>query len=134
MFAFSTKQKKPVLLLVEDNFYFRNLLCEILGESFRIYTAGNGLEALMLMKSKVQPDAIITDILMPEMDGFDFIKNLKTSGHFQHIPVYIISGTDSSNVKHAFKNYRIEDIFMKPFNPQTLLDKLRQKFSTVAAN
>ena len=92
-------------------------LVESLGLNFR--EAENGLEALEALKQE-RPDVIISDLVMPEMDGFELTEAIKTSSDFRQIPVIIIS--THSDVRYIFKALRLgaDDYLTKPANKEML--------------
>jgi PAS domain S-box-containing protein len=84
-------QGKPRILFVEDEETLRSYLAEELSDEYIVDTAGNGIEALKaVMRSK--PDLIVTDIVMPEMDGVELLKTLRGEPSTQGLPVLLISG------------------------------------------
>jgi CheY-like chemotaxis protein len=94
--AVAAPRRAPVLL-VEDDVAIRNSL----GEAFRedgvdVATAGNGLEALGLLRSGLRPSAIVLDLMMPVMDGWDFRHEQLRDPALKDIPVVVISATGFS--------------------------------------
>ena len=82
---------KPRILFVEDEETLRSYLADELSDEYIVDTAGNGIEALKaVMRSK--PDLIVTDIVMPEMDGVELLKTLRSEPSTQGLPVLLISG------------------------------------------
>jgi CheY-like chemotaxis protein len=79
-------------LVVDDSMLIRHSVCRFLEErGFAVESAANGLEALEILKT-VLPDVIVTDIVMPQMDGSELITKLKASPTTARIPVVIIAG------------------------------------------
>jgi CheY-like chemotaxis protein len=82
----------PVALVVDDSMLIRHTVCRFLEQrGFAVESATNGMEALDLLKT-VLPDVIITDLLMPKMDGRELISNLKAMPQTAQIPVVILAG------------------------------------------
>ena len=82
---------KPRILLVEDEIPLRGHLARVLSDEYIVDTAGNGKEALeSVMRSP--PALVVTDIVMPELDGIELLKALRSTHHTQMIPVLLISG------------------------------------------
>ena len=111
---------KKKILLVDDIREFRNLLRILLLKNYDIKIAGNGLEALAVLHEGYIPDIIVTDILMPEIDGKIFVSQLKASGAFRHIPVIIVSSIDNSTERIQLLKAGADDFLIKPFNPEEL--------------
>lgn len=95
-----------VALVVDDSMLIRHTVCRFLQErGFAAEAASNGLEALEILKT-VLPDVIITDLLMPKMDGDELIENLKASVKTAGIPIVVLKGKDSSGA-HPLANAAI---------------------------
>lgn len=97
------------------------LLENFLSQSFNVVVMGNGKEAFDWLQSGQIPALIIADINMPEMDGYEFVKSLKTSGYFRDIPIIMLSGNDSSTERVKFLRLGARDYLVKPFNPEELM-------------
>jgi len=82
---------KPRILLVEDETLLRGHLARVLSDEYTVDTAGNGQEALESVMSS-PPALVVTDIVMPELDGIELLKALRSTHHTQMIPVLLISG------------------------------------------
>ena len=82
---------KPRILFVEDEATLRSYLAEALSDEYIVDTAGNGIEALKAVIRR-KPDLIVTDIVMPEMDGVELLRTLRSEPGTQALPVLLISG------------------------------------------
>ncbi len=128
---------KPVLLVVEDNTDVMNYIVEVLREDFKILQAANGREGLDLSVESV-PDLIISDVMMPVMDGFAFCEAVKNHVLTSHIPVILLTAKSQSADRIEGYNHQADDYLTKPFIPQELRvrvtnlitsrRKLREKF------
>ena len=112
---------KSHILIIDDD----NAMCELLEKMFkkkyRVTTLGDGMEATEWLLNGKFPDLIITDIDMPNIDGYEFIRNIKNSGYYGDIPVIVISGYDSKEQKLDCLKCGVYEYFVKPFNPRDLL-------------
>jgi len=87
-----TAGRKPRLLLVEDSAFFRALMVPILGAAgYEVTLAENAPRALRLREGGFRPDAIISDIEMPEMDGFTFVEEVRSGGPWAGLPVIALT-------------------------------------------
>ena len=122
----TSNTNKPTILLVEDNTQLRNYIQLILQERYNVITAENGKEALEAIKpsSKQTIQLILSDIMMPVMDGFELLDQLKSSDTFCHIPVVML--TARSNAKDKLKALRIgvDDYILKPFQEEELMARI----------
>ncbi len=96
----ATRSPKPRLLFVEDEATLRDHLAERLSDDYLVDTAGNGNEALLAVL-RAKPALVVTDIVMPDMDGVELLKTLRQTPNTRSIPVLLISG-------RAAEDYRIE--------------------------
>jgi signal transduction histidine kinase/DNA-binding response OmpR family regulator/ligand-binding sensor domain-containing protein len=111
------------LLIVEDNIELLEYLTDILGKYFHIVTANNGKEALNKMDD-FYPDLIISDIMMPVMDGITFCQKVKSALATSHIPFVLL--TAKTNIENKIEGFElgIDDFIEKPFNSKLLLSRI----------
>lgn len=112
-------KEKENLLIVEDNNDLLLFLKHFLGHNFNIITANNGTEGLAAAQ-KILPDIIITDVMMPQMDGLEMTRMLKNDIQTSHIPVIIL--TAKSDIENEMEGLETgADYFLKkPFHPHQL--------------
>lgn len=132
------KSNKPLLLLVEDNSDFRQFLKGSLSQSFKVIEAVNGIEGWNLV-SKYIPDLVISDVMMPIMDGNELCAKIKTDQRTSHIPVILL--TAQSAEQHLLAGFEsgADQFVSKPFSLSVLefriasllkqRQKLQQSFS-----
>ncbi|WP_282124145.1 hybrid sensor histidine kinase/response regulator transcription factor [Algibacter mikhailovii] len=118
-----SRSKLPVLLLVEDNPDIRSFIKKGLGESYYIYEASNGKKGLE-QAIKFMPNIVITDLVMPEMDGIEFCNKLKTAQETSHIPVVILTAKLSQEKEIEGLKIGADAYLRKPFNLELLELKL----------
>ena len=96
---------KPIVLIIEDNVDVREFIAESIEESYRTMQASNGKEGLeKCLKS--MPDLVISDVMMPEIDGLEFCRQLKTNTRISHIPVILLTAKTSLEQKIEGLDYR----------------------------
>lgn len=110
---------KETLLVVEDNEDLREFLYHILSESFRVITAENGKEG-MEKAEKFQPSMIISDVVMPVMNGLEMVKQLKATQGTSHIPIVMLSSKSSVEDMTEGLLLGIDDYIPKPFSADHL--------------
>ena len=108
------------MLIADDDLGMRMLLENFFSEKFVVTVKENGLEALKWMQKGNVPDFIIVDIVMPELDGYEFIKNVRSSGYFKRVPIIMLSGLENSKEKIKCLKLGADDYMIKPFNPEEL--------------
>ena len=114
---------RPVLV-VDDEQDVLNVLSEILGSmGCKVYRASNGIKAMEIM-ANIRFDLIITDLIMPEMDGLNFLKRIKEKG--KHVPIVITAGIDPQTAMIDFKEYGISEFIKKPFTIDDVNRKLQK--------
>jgi len=93
-------EQQPVLLIVEDNADMRRYICKTLSDQYQIIEAENGQTGVTLAKETV-PDPIISDIMMPEMDGYKLCEIIKTHELTSHIPIILLTAKADRESKLA---------------------------------
>lgn len=117
------------ILLIDDNPDIRLYLKDELKEYYQVHLAENGVSGLNLALQTI-PDLIITDIMMPEMSGFEFCEMIKTNELTCHIPVLLITASTSDSNKKKGLETGADDYILKPFNVELLLLKIRNILQT----
>ena len=132
------QRQQPTLLIVEDNYRLREYLVGILSEFYNVVFADNGNDGFTMACRHV-PVIIVSDVMMPGMDGVQLLKKLKTDVHTSHIPVILL--TVKNDFTHHLESLEIgaEDYISKPFHVEHLLvrikniidnrDRLRKRYS-----
>ena len=110
---------KPILLIVEDNSDMRQYIRSILNSEYSILEAPNGVIGLEVT-NRYQPDLIISDIMMPEMDGMEFCKRVKTSFATSHIPVILLTAKSSTDTQIESYQLGADAFVVKPFDEDLL--------------
>lgn len=118
-------QPETTILMIDDNKELLWMLKDILSDEYSILTAENGEEGLVLLKQKT-PDLIITDIMMPKIDGITLIKQLKSNKHTMHIPLIILSAKNTTDEKIEGIESGADAYIPKPFNTQYLRSIIKQ--------
>jgi two-component system, chemotaxis family, chemotaxis protein CheY len=108
------------ILIVDDKPELARIVQQFLSKHYEPVIKTNGMDAFSWLEQGNIPDLIISDINMPEMDGEEFIKQLKNSGFFSKIPVIMLSSTEETGEKVKFLKLGVEDYIVKPFNPEEL--------------
>ena len=116
---------KLTLMIVEDNPDVTNYLYAILGQEYNIITARNGKEGIE-KSLEVIPDLIISDVMMPVMDGFKFCKNIKQNKRTSHIPIIILTARADHSSKLEGLESGADAYLAKPFNKEELLVRVRK--------
>ena len=113
---------KPVVLIVEDDKAIRNLITTTLEtQSYKFHTAVNGKEAIMNTAS-FNPDIVILDLGLPDMDGIDIIKKIRT---WSNVPIIVVSARSEDKDKIDALDSGADDYLTKPFSVEELLARLR---------
>ncbi len=115
----SHKKSSPLLLIVDDHEDFRNFISTLFKNSFRVITANDGETAHALVLEKL-PDLIISDVMMPKMDGFELCRLIKEDIRTSHIPVILLTAKASDESKYSGIEAGADDYISKPFNMEIL--------------
>ena len=120
------KQKKHTILLVEDNADMQVYVKEILDEIGNVRLAANGIEALKMMQESL-PDIVVTDLMMPEMDGHKLIDELRKNPKTERLPVVVLSAKALKQERLDILRIGVIDYISKPF----LTDELKFKIQNL---
>lgn len=113
------------ILIVEDDTNVRKALADyLIANGFDdVVTAVNGTEGLTCARGQ-KPDLIISDINMPQMDGYTFIQELRNDVQLKDVPVLVLTGR--GEMVDLFRLAEIHNYLIKPFEPRLLLEKVRK--------
>lgn len=123
-----TEDIRPLLLIVEDNADIRLYIEESLHEDYRIIQTCNGKEGMEQAFSKV-PDIIVSDIMMPEMDGIKMTHILKEDIRTSHIPIILLTAKTSINDQEEGYDSGADSYLTKPFSAKLLHSRIRNILS-----
>lgn len=115
----SANSLKATLLIIEDNEEIRNYMSSLFNKKYQVLEAQNGEEGIQMAKGKL-PDLIISDIIMPVMDGFVCCKEIKSYLPTAHIPVILLTAKAEDADRMHGSLQGADDYIMKPFNPELL--------------
>lgn len=117
---------EQIVLVVDDSNITRNLIEHVFKEKYKVLMAGDGKGAMDIVD--VMADsivAILLDLNMPDVDGFDVLDYFKEKGIFEKIPVCIVTGEEAPEIIGKVKTYPVSAILLKPFS--------REQISTVVS-
>jgi PAS domain S-box-containing protein len=115
---------RPLLLVVEDNPEMNRFIVENLSAEFDVRAAFDGEEGLR-QAELLNPDLIISDIMMPKMSGDQLIARLRKNSAFKHVPILILSAKANDELRLKLLEDGAQDYVMKPFAAQELLTRAR---------
>ncbi len=120
------------ILLVDDEKPWLDIMSHVLKEkSFKVMTAESGIEALKKLASTRKPDLILSDVRMPEMNGFDLYEHVRAVPQNQAIPYVFMSSIDDYDAIHVAKQLGADGYVTKPFDiddAKTTVNQLLTKF------
>lgn len=119
----SLSDEKQKILLIEDNPEIRTYLRDLLQDKFNIEEAQDGEEGLRIAR-KSQPDLILSDIMMPKMNGVDLCKTIKGEFQTSHIPVILITANLTHNIHIDSLEVGADAYLTKPFKPDVLITRI----------
>ena len=122
-------EEKTRLLIVEDNEDLLDFLVGILENEYVVTTAVNGRLGLEKVREQ-QPDFILTDVMMPEMDGLEMVHRIKNDPNISHIPIVILSAKASIDDRIEGLKAGVNDYITKPFSATYL----KQRMQNIIAN
>lgn len=115
----TTEPQKPLLLVVEDNDDIRQYISDSLGNEFEIAQSSNGKEGVEMAQERV-PDIVVSDIMMPVMDGIELTRILKNDVRTSHIPIILLTAKDTISDKEEGYDSGADSYLTKPFSAKLL--------------
>jgi len=118
---------KNKIVIVEDTSAVREEISDILMmEGFDVYEANNGVEGLKQIKN-IKPNLILTDIVMPEMNGFELFESIQKDTGINKIPVIFLSAKADKDAVDRAKKLGSGDYLIKPINPDILINTIKKR-------
>ena len=129
------EEKERSILIIEDNDELRRFLAMILRDCYHVLEAGDGRQGLEIIGREL-PDLIVSDVMMPEMDGIELLAAVKVNRDTSHIPVILLSAKASVDDRVRGLEYGADNYIAKPFNSAYLkarIESLIRQRSSLAA-
>lgn len=115
----------PLILIVDDSITVRRVTARLLErEGYRIATAADGLAALHAIAEE-KPDVVLSDIEMPQMDGFELLRNIRNNADLQGLPVIMITSRTAAKHREHAEELGSNGFLGKPYSEEALLEQLR---------
>ena len=114
----------PLLLIVEDNDDIRQYIADTFGDDYRIIQASNGEEGLQ-RACELMPDIIVSDIMMPKMNGIQLTRQLKDDIRTCHIPIILLTAKDADEDKEEGYDSGADSYLTKPFTAKLLSSRIQ---------
>ena len=118
------KLQAPTLLVVEDNEELLQLMVRLLGKEYNVLTAENGKEAVTIIENETV-ELIISDIMMPEMDGIALCRFVKSTIEYSHIPIILLTAKNKEEDKAEAYESGADAFISKPFNLSVLYARIK---------
>jgi DNA-binding NarL/FixJ family response regulator len=117
----------PLILVVDDSSTDVQIISAMLNSEYRIKVTNNGLNALAIAQRIPQPDLVLLDIIMPDMDGFEVCKQLKASPLTRDIPVIFLTAVCNESQEAKALNLQAADYVTKPYSVAVARARIRNK-------
>ena len=122
---------RSTILVVEDNRDMQEFLQFLLGKDYNVYLAVNGEDGIGMAR-EFEPDLIVTDVMMPVMNGYEMTKKIKLDNALRDIPVIMLTAKSEISDKIEGLEYGADDYLTKPFNSKELLTRVQSLLSAKA--
>lgn len=121
-----SEHAKPVILVVEDDPDLRTILrMQLTSQDFIVREAVNGLEGFQSMQAST-PDCVILDLMMPVLDGFGFLKRVRSLMTMVDVPILILTASEDERNKVRGYQYQADAYMNKPYDLDALTDEVRR--------
>lgn len=114
----------PKILVVEDDADLRHMIKTMLTATGEVTTACDGTEALALLNGGLDPDVIVSDMMMPRMDGLQLVTEIRANPKFTNIPVIVLTAKGTPRDVISGINAGARHYLTKPFKASDLIDKV----------
>jgi len=114
------------ILIVEDDRSSKTVIAAALLSQYDIVTASNGAQALRLLEAGPLPDLVLTDLMMPEMDGIELVKRIKQSAKLSKLPVIILTAKAEAKDYQRGLDVGADDYLTKPLTSDRMLEAIRR--------
>jgi len=120
------RNTKRQLLIIDDKIAIAKIISVYLSAEYDITYFNTPVKAIEWLFNGNRPDLIILDIRMPEMNGDEFLSYINNNGLYKDIPVVVLSGEESSDIRIKMLEVGADDFILKPFNPMELKIRIRK--------
>jgi DNA-binding response OmpR family regulator len=120
----NTGRRLPRILVVEDDNDLRRMIKTMLTGVGEVTTASDGAEAITLLNNLLDPDVIVTDLMMPRMDGLQLVKEIRANPKIANIPVIVLTAKGTPMDVISGINAGARHYLTKPFKASELIDKV----------
>ncbi|MGC4094607.1 MAG: ATP-binding protein [Polyangiaceae bacterium] len=118
------RTRKPLILVADDNADMRDYIERLLGNAYRVVCVADGAEALRVA-TKRHPDLVLSDVMMPGLDGFEFLRALRADARTQPVPVILLSARAGEDSAVEGLEAGADDYLVKPFSARELRARVR---------
>ncbi|HLK29629.1 MAG TPA: response regulator [Puia sp.] len=125
---------KQQILAIDDSKAIRFLLQTVLSKQYDVITVPDGCSAMYWLSKKKLPDLFIIDPQLPDMENWELIQHLSSSGIFGDIPIVALSALSDGETQVKCDEYGVASYFLKPFNPVNLLGEINRVLSVPKIN
>ena len=112
------------IFVIDDNNVNLAMAEDTLSDIYNVLTFASAATMFSVL-NKVNPDLILLDILMPEIDGFETLRRLKADARYEQIPVIFLTGDTTDDVRKRGFEMGVVDYILKPFSAEVLLDRIK---------
>ncbi len=129
-----TEVAKPRILVVEDDPDLRRILkLQLESRDYVVIEAENGAEGFQSIQSEI-PDCVILDLMMPVMDGFGFLKRVRSIMVTREVPILILTASEDERNRVRGFQYQANAYMSKPYDLDKLVEEVDQLMATASAN
>ncbi len=117
--------ENPTVLILDDEPMTRKVLQLALNKDFNTVIKDDGMAGMSWIETGAPVDLVVADLNMPHLNGKEFLKVLRSSNMYGHLPVIILSGSEESNDRIQCLELGADDFMTKPFNPMEITAKVK---------
>ncbi len=125
-----SEKTSPTVYFIDDSATMREVIkIAFRNENMKVVTCGDASSALVQFE-QTRPDVVITDVIMPDQDGYSLCSQIKETADLQGVPVILMSGVVNKTVADKAVSVKADDLIRKPFQPQELIGRVKKLLGT----
>jgi DNA-binding response OmpR family regulator len=125
-----TPEKKPIIMVVDDDELATKAVTQLLGRhGYEMLSASSGAECLRKLAEGTVPDVLVLDVMMPEINGLEVCRTLRSDGRFSDVPVILLTGCDDFETRAAGMKLGVSEFLCKPFAHHELIERIQHQLN-----
>jgi DNA-binding response OmpR family regulator len=124
----TSNEKAPIVMVVDDDELATKAVVQLLSRrGYEMLSAASGAECLAKLAEGADPDVLVLDVMMPEINGLEVCRTLRSDGRFSDLPVILLTGCDDFETRAAGMKLGVSEFLCKPFAHHELIERIENQ-------